>query len=138
MGRKTPSIIKNEWVKLLIGIISIILFLCSFALFIRINIGGLLIVLAIIGGGIYKLGEDAMRRKMDMLERGIGLDDSKERLIEIEDKLYDLKKEEYDIMKDSDVPHSKREFIDKLKKEKEALEERIKRIKRNFPELSEN
>lgn len=130
---------KNKWIKPLILIISIILFLYSFALFVRVNIGASLIVLAIIGAGIYKFGEDAMHRKMSSFETwvGIELDDKKERLTEIEDKLYDLEDEEYDVNKDGDIPHSKKEFIDKLKKEKEALEERVKRIKQNFPELNE-
>ena len=116
-----------------------ILFLCSFSLFVRVNIGACLIVLAIIGAGIYKFGEDAMHRKMSSFETWVGIefDEKKERLMEIKNKLYDLEDEEYDINKDGDIPHSKKEFIDKLKKEEEALKERVKRIKQEFPELNE-
>jgi hypothetical protein len=82
------------------------------------NLGGLLIISFIIGCAIYRLGEDSIKRKWQPFKTwvGINLDEKRERLSDIDDKLYDISQENY-------ILHSKDELIHKLKEEKRVIED---------------
>jgi len=113
--------------------------LISCFIFYTINIGFTIFLLFMIGLGVYKMGEDAGKRKMEdfKIRVEIDLDEKRERLLETENKLYDMEDEDYELSKDSDMSHSKEALIDKLNKEKDFLEDKINKIEQEFLEIGE-
>lgn len=137
MKNKGKHDLKLAILKLVILIISVILLIISFRF--KINLGGVLLLLLIIGAALYRLGADSGERKLDPFKRwvGIELDEKKERLSDIEDKLDEIEDEEYDISQDDYIPHSKSALIHKLKEEEKVIEDRIEKLEKAFLDAEE-
>jgi len=131
---------KNDHPKVIAILILIILLIISFFLSFTINLGGILILLLIICGVIYRLSEDATSRKLEPFETwtSIHLEEKKETLSEIDDKLEEINNEDYDFTKDNYVSHSKEELIKELKEQKKITEDRIKKLEKAFMAADED
>lgn len=129
---------KNH-LKPVIVIISLIFFIISFSLNFNINLGASLVLLFIIGAAVYRLGADSSEKRLYPFETWvrINLDENKERLSDIDDKIYEIEGTEYDISQDAYTPQSKNELVHKLKEEKEIIDARIKELEKAFLDAEE-
>ena len=98
------------------------------------NLGGLLIIFFIIGCAVYHLGQDSMERKWQSFKTwvGINLDEKRECLSDIDDKLDEIQEEEYNISQDNYISHSREDLIHKLKEEKRLSKIELTNLKRCF------
>jgi len=128
------------YLKLFLTLASIIGFVISFWFWPRINLGFSLLILFAIGAGIYKWGEDSTERKLESFKTwtSIHIEEKKERLSEINDKLEEINNEDYDFTKDDDVSHSKEELIKEFKEEKKITDDRIKELEKVFVDADED
>ena len=68
---------------------------------------------------------------------GINLDEKRECLSDIDDKLDEIQEEEYNISQDNYISHSREDLIHKLKEEKKVIEDRIDKLEKVFLDAEE-